>query len=243
MIREIGRVKAIYRYPVKSMAGQQLTSANLGWHGFTGDRRFAFLRLGSQNGFPWLTASKLPQLIQYTPLYRDKTGSADLPSHVQTPAGQQLELRSKALQQEVSQAYGSPVELIQLDQGIFDEACVSIISQATLSAIEQETGMSLNVARFRPNILIETLAGRAFEEDEWVGKMMWLGEGAAAPALNIYLRDSRCMMINLDPVTGAMAAGVLKAVVRMNENQAGVYATVMRTGLVSVGDKLFAQEL
>jgi uncharacterized protein len=91
--------------------------------------------------------------------------------------------------------------------------------------------------------LIETLAGRAFEEDEWVGKMMGLGEGAAAPALNIYLRDSRCMMINLDPATGAMAAAVLKAVVRMNQNHAGVYATVLRTGLVSVGDKLFVQEL
>jgi uncharacterized protein YcbX len=103
--------------------------------------------------------------------------------------------------------------------------------------------MSLNVTRFRPNILIETVANRPFEEDEWVGQMMWLGEGAAAAAVNIYLRDSRCMMINLDPTTGVVAASVLKAVVRMNENNAGVYATVIRTGLVSVGDKLFVQEL
>jgi uncharacterized protein YcbX len=243
MVREIGRVKAIYRYPVKSMAGQQLNSASLGWHGFNGDRRFAFIRLGSQSGFPWLTASKFPQLIQYIPVCRDKTGSADLPTHIQTPKGQELELRGEALQQEISKAYGSPVELIQLDQGIFDEASVSIISQATLTAIEQETGMSLNVARFRPNILIETLTGRSFEEDEWIGKIMWIGQGGAAAAVNIYLRDSRCMMINLDPATGAVAASVLKAVVRMNENNAGVYATVMRTGLVSVGDKLFVQEI
>ena len=60
---EIGRVEAIFRYPVKSMAGERLEVANLGWHGLDGDRRLAFRRIDDRSGMPWLTASKLPDLL------------------------------------------------------------------------------------------------------------------------------------------------------------------------------------
>jgi uncharacterized protein YcbX len=60
---EIGHVEAIFRYPVKSMSGEQLEAAELGWHGLVGDRRLAFRRMDDRSGFPWLTASKLPDLL------------------------------------------------------------------------------------------------------------------------------------------------------------------------------------
>ena len=39
--QEIGVIRSLYRYPVKSMAGVSLLTATLGWHGFAGDRHFA----------------------------------------------------------------------------------------------------------------------------------------------------------------------------------------------------------
>jgi len=57
MPTEIGQVEAIFRYPVKSMRGEQLEVANLGWHGLEGDRRLAFRRMADRSGMPWLTAS------------------------------------------------------------------------------------------------------------------------------------------------------------------------------------------
>src|SRR6185312_2990048 len=65
---ELGRISAIFRYPVKSMAGELLDVARLSWHGIEGDRRLAFRRLTDKSGFPWLTASKLPQVLLYKPL-------------------------------------------------------------------------------------------------------------------------------------------------------------------------------
>ena len=56
----VGQVEAIFRYPVKSMAGERLEAATLGWHGVDGDRRLALRRIDDRSGFPWLTASKLP---------------------------------------------------------------------------------------------------------------------------------------------------------------------------------------
>jgi len=65
----LGTVRAIYRYPVKSMAGETQAAADLGWHGLDGDRRFAFRLLGNASGFPWLQASKLPGLLRYRPFF------------------------------------------------------------------------------------------------------------------------------------------------------------------------------
>src|SRR5258705_13576210 len=75
---ELGRISAIFRYPVKSMSGELLDVARLSWHGIEGDRRLAFRRLTDKSGFPWLTASKLPQLLLYKPFGLDKTFSLNL---------------------------------------------------------------------------------------------------------------------------------------------------------------------
>jgi len=84
------------------MAGELLEAARLGWHGLEGDRRFAFRRLGDRSGFPWLTASKLPELILYKPFGLDTNTAEQLPTHVRTPDGKQFELQSSELREEIS---------------------------------------------------------------------------------------------------------------------------------------------
>lgn len=224
------------------MAGESLSSAKLGWHGIEGDRRFALLRVGNESGFPWLTAGRLPQLLQYRPVNRSVNGTEDLPTHVITPNGRDLELRSEELRHELSSAFGSPVEVMRLNQGIFDEAKVSVISRATIEAIGKECELDLEVQRFRPNLLIETLDGIPFAEDAWVGKTIRFQAGADAAGINISMRDLRCAMINFDPATGASNPQVLKSVVKLNGTDAGVYASVVGVGVLSVGDHLFLQE-
>jgi uncharacterized protein YcbX len=64
MLIEIGQVEAIFQYPVKSMAGERLDAATLRWHGLECDRRLALRRMDDRSYFPWLTASKLPDLLR-----------------------------------------------------------------------------------------------------------------------------------------------------------------------------------
>jgi uncharacterized protein YcbX len=239
----IATVRAIYQYPVKSMAGRPLPTAQVGWHGLEGDRRLAFRRIGARNGFPWLNAGRLSQLPRYTPSKSDSDEPNSIPTHIITPDGRELELNGDALRLELSEAFGSAVELMQLEQGIFDEAKVSVISASTLAAIEAETGLPMTPERFRPNLLVETVNGKAFEEDDWVGKILRFGDPAKGVALNVYMRDVRCSTINLHPETILADPRVLKAVGRMNEACAGVYTGVANTGFISVGDKLFLQEI
>src|SRR5687767_15232852 len=109
---ELGRISGIFRYPVKSMAGESLDDARLGWHGIEGDRRFAFRRLNDKSDFPWLTASKLPELILYKPFGLDSSNAELKPTHVRAPGGEEYELQSSELREDISRRYGSDVELM-----------------------------------------------------------------------------------------------------------------------------------
>src|SRR5713226_3082386 len=201
---ELGRISAIFRYPVKSMAGELLDVARLSWHGIEGDRRLAFRRLTDKSGVPWLTASKLPQLLLYKPVRLDSNANSKngelLPTHVCTPDGKEYELRSDELREEISSRYGSDVELMNLKHGIFDESPIPVISLGTVHSVERESGRGVDLRRFRPNIVIETVGAEPFEEDKWVGRTLMFGEenSGAAPmaAIGVTMRDERCVMVN-----------------------------------------------
>jgi uncharacterized protein YcbX len=234
MLMEIGHVEAIFRYPVKSMAGERLEIAKLGWHGLDGDRRLAFRRHDDRSGFPWLTASKLPDLLLFAP-QRDEHGAGDLPTHIRTPDGEDMPVFGENLATEVGRRYGAPVQMMQLNHGIFDEASISVIAFETVREIGRRAGLSPDVRRFRPNVVVRLLRSVPFQEDEWLGGVLSFGEGDDAPTIAVTMRDVRCSMVNLDPDSACSEPEVLKAVVRANQNNAGVYGTVTRIGRLSVG--------
>jgi uncharacterized protein len=231
----LGRLRAIYRYPVKSMAGESLDVATLGWHGIEGDRRFALRRITDKSNFPWLTASKLPELILYKPFGLDSNNAEVRPTHVRTPDGNEYELQSNELREEISSRYGSDIELMNLKAGVFDEASISIITSTTVQSIERESGRKIDLRRFRPNVVIESDSAEPFEEDRWVDRTLLFGEGDNCAAVKIYMRDERCRMVNLDPDTAEQDVQVMRTVARLNRNYAGGYGTVVRAGELRVG--------
>ena len=235
MMIHLGHVHELVRYPVKSMAGVATQSAFLGWHGLQGDRRFAFRRLNDHSGFPWVSASRLPELLLYQPIGLDENAGEPVPTHVRTPQGVSLALGSAELQNSVAEEFGSPVELMKLKHGIFDEASVSVINLATISAIGREVGESLDTRRFRANIVIKTDSTEAFSEDSWIGGRLVFGSNETGAVVSLTMRDPRCVMINLDPDTAQQDPRIMKAALRLNENNAGAYGTVARTGQISIG--------
>jgi uncharacterized protein len=236
---EIGRVEALFRYPVKSMRGEKLETAELGWNGIRGDRRLALRRVGDHSGFPWLTASKLPELLLFDPQRRDNVGQGEVPTHVRTPEGYEMPVFADELAADIGRRYGAPVEMMQLDRGIFDDATVSVIASDTVEEISRLAGQSSDVRRFRPNVVVRLLQSAPFHEDRWLGGLLTFGEGHDAPAVNVTSHDVRCSMINLDPDSARPAPEMLKTVVRRNGNNAGVYGSVTRTGRLEVGQTIF----
>lgn len=141
----IGQIEALFRYPVKSMRGEPLEAATLGWHGVDGDRRLALRRLDERGGLPWLTASKLPELIHFTPQRRDDAAGEALPTHVMTPEGQPMPIFGDALAAEIGRRYGAVVQMMQLKHGIFGDATISVITSDTIAEVGRLSGTRADV--------------------------------------------------------------------------------------------------
>ena len=239
MLIEIGEVDAIFRYPVKSMAGERLEVTNVGWYGLDGDRRLAFRRMNDRSGMPWLTASKLPDLLLFAPQRREDSADADIPTQIRTPDGKEMPVFGEDLAAEVGRRHGGPVHMMQLRHGIFDETCISVIATDTIDEIGRLAGRSLDLRRFRPNVVVRLLHSVPFQEDDWLGGVLSFGEGENAPSIAVTMRDERCSMVNLDPDSASPAPEVMKALVRANQNNTGIYGAVTRIGGLAVGQTIF----
>jgi uncharacterized protein len=224
----VGRVVALWRYPVKSMAGESLDGVEVSWHGLAGDRRWAFIQDGQvRSGFPWLTMRELPELAHYRPHFAEPGRPDASKTIVRTPSGAELDVADPALAAEL----GPGVRVIKQDRGIFDTLPVSLLTTQTVAGLGRLVGTDLAPARFRPNILVEAASGE-FPEDAWVGQVLRIGE----LRMRVDMRDQRCVMVTIDPVSLRRNRDVLRAVARERDNRLGVHGTTVQPGLIAVGD-------
>lgn len=229
---EVGKVKEIWRYPVKSMTGEQLQEAEVYWYGINGDRRASFVRDDNKSGFPWLTAREIPSINQYRPRYTDLKNVGNSPIVVDTPAGQTLPLDSPELNNELAQLYGTDVSLIRIKRGVYDGLTTSLMSVASAHALAEAADIPLDVRRWRQNIIVETFDDRPFAEEDWVGQTVSIGD----VNIRFNVRIPRCVMVNVDPETAVKNADVLKMVANTRSNCVGIAGEPASIGVIRVGD-------
>ena len=231
--RYVGRVVGLWRYPVKSMAGEALGEIDVGWHGFAGDRRWAFVRNSAvQSGFPWLTIRERPDMSHYRPSFVDPARPDKSPTIVRTPAGATFDVADPALAAELC-AEGARV--IRHDRGVFDTFPLSVITTQTIAKLGEMIGAQLAVERFRPNILVDADSGAPFCEDDWVGCTLRIGGMRA----RIDKRDGRCVVITIDPVTSQRSPTILRTVASERQGCLGVYGSIVEPGRVAMDDGVF----
>lgn len=239
---EVGRVTALFRYPVKSMAGEALDELEIDGGGPAGDRRYAFARDDGPSDFPYLTGRQIPDLLGYIPYFslpEDPRASA---VRVRTPDGDDFAIEGEELRARLERAYGRRVRLLPSDGAPYpDAAPVSLISTVTVAALGTlaGTGTALDPRRFRPNILFTPSQPGESPEDAWIGRTVQLGTGESAPRIRIREKDVRCKMVNIEPDSRDTRLDLLAAMVRARRQTAGVYASVERAGTVAVGAQIF----
>lgn len=229
-VAPVGRVVGLWRYPVKSMAAEALQDIQVSWHGFAGDRRWAFIRPGvEQSGFPWLTIRNREDMNHYRPFFTDPNQPDQSPTMVQSPSGARFEVTDPALGAEL---FPGGARVIRQSRGVFDTFPLSLITTQTIARLGELTGGQLDVLRFRPNILVESSADQPFLEDEWVGGELCIG----GMRMRVDKRDGRCAVITIDPVTSERNPAILRTVVEERQGCLGVYGTVVQPGAISMDD-------
>jgi uncharacterized protein YcbX len=254
----IGKVDSLWRYPVKSMRGEELDEAFVGFPGIYGDRIFALRSAAAPKGFPFLTGRQQPRMLQYRPRFRDAEKAAKPPNlaeaqamgpgltalHadpvelavvVETPSGEILAIDDARLIRMLGEGIGSEhtLSLLQSACAMTDCRPVSLFSIQTAQQLGRELGVAVDNRRFRANIYLDLNTAAGFGEDAFVGRSLRIGSKAV---ISILERDPRCMMIMLDPDTGESTPEFLRKVVQAHNGMAGVYGAVLVEGTVHKGD-------
>ena len=254
----IGKVESLWRYPVKSMRGEELQEAFAGYPGVYGDRVFAFKSSASPTGFPYFTAREQRRLLKYRPRFRnpdkaarpvnlaeaESKGAGPLPADIselmvdiETPEGKTLAIDDPVLMDMLRANVDAKHELtlMQSHRAMTDCRPMSIFSLQSARQLSEETGMSVDKRRFRANVYVELASDQGFGENELVGRSLKIGPKVL---VNVLERDARCVLITLDPDTGEQSPAILKKVAQAHEGTAGVYGVVIVEGMLHKGDSV-----
>jgi len=259
-MRTVGKVDSLWRYPVKSMRGEQLQEAFAGFPGIYGDRFYAFRSSAAPKGFPWFTAREQPAMLSYRPQYRhpDRTimphnlaeaediGSGLTPVYgdvedfivdVESPTGERLPIDDPRLIAVLREGIHEKHELTLLrsDRAMTDCRPISIISLQTVRQLSEEVGITVDKRQFRANIYLDIESGNGFEEDKFVSRTLRVGMRTEIAVLK---RDSRCKISTLDSETTRPNPELMKKLAQDHEGQAGIYGAVLVEGLIRAGDEI-----
>jgi hypothetical protein len=254
----IGNVDSLWRYPVKSMRGEELEEAFASYSGIYGDRVFAFRSSANHKGFPYFTAREQRRLLQYRPRFRypDKAARpinlteaesrdanplladlAELVVDVETPSGETIAIDDSVLiemlRADVDQKH--QITLMQSHRAMTDCRPVSMFSLQSAQQLSDETGTPVDKRRFRANVYVNLASAKGFAENELVGRSVRIGSKVVVTILE---RDPRCVIITLDPDSGEQAPVIMKKLAQVHDGMAGVYGAVLQEGLLHKGDPI-----
>lgn len=226
------RITHLWRYPVKSLAGEALKEADLGSGGIPFDRAYRLVD-ETRDGKP-LTARQQPRMLAFKAFASGGSVHAIAPDGAVLRAGEPLEAALRA-------TFAQPMHIEAAQTGaypFFDDSDLLVINAASVRALAEEMGVPVNIVRFRPSIVLDGDDATPFCEDGWVGQTF----GAGAAAIEITQRNIRCVFTNIDPETYAVDPSYLKHIAARHEQCFGVYARVARPGRIAVGNEWRAIE-
>lgn len=224
---QVGTVRAITRYPVKSMAGEDLDQVELNRRGVVGDRVLA-LRTADGGLGSGKTSRRFRQLPGLR-VVQARTGD-DGVVRLHLPDGRVL--AALGADEALSELVGQPVTVVT--EGAvshFDEDGLHLVTTASLRAVTDGSGMSVDARRTRANFLLE-VSGTGFVEDGWQGRELMVG----AVVVRVGAPMPRCVMVNQAGADLPEAPGLLRALGQVHGADLGVVAAVAGPGTVAVGD-------
>ncbi len=243
----IGRLERICRFPVKSMAGEELNSVFVHETGINGDRVFALYHHGSKReGLPYWTGREKAQMILLKPkIVNESDPTKPYPEGykprvvVTLPNGSTYDIDESAFLVHIRELSFPKDVSLTVDYrraGMQDGKPISLMGLQTVELLSQQVGVvSLDPLRFRENFYVDWINKTPFFEDDLVGRCLQIGQEVL---IHVVKRNERCPMICLDPTTSSYYKRVLGVVAKQHEMKVGVYAMVRRTGVVRKGDEI-----
>jgi uncharacterized protein YcbX len=218
-------VAELWRYPVKSMAGERLDSCAVTATGLEGDRRWALVDGTPNRAGKLLTIREEERLMTYRA--RLDGGAVEVVS-----ADGETHRLDQGMITRIAGEASRPLTLRELDGANFDDSPILVVNLASVSAFGLRAGMPIDHRRFRANLYVDGLEPDA--EVGWLGRRLRVGE----VELEAVKRCERCVVITRDPDTTLTTPALLRVLTETYDTYMGVYCHVTRPGRVAAGDQL-----
>jgi uncharacterized protein YcbX len=205
---QLGTLAAIWRYPIKSLAGESLVEGTLLVDGIEGDRERAFI---VRDGHARVGKT-------YRGKENDRFHTLSEPEHALESAAE----RGVKLELERDE-----------DERYFDDAPVSIIIDRWLDGVSDAVGYPVEYQRFRPNLFVRSQSPVP-DEEALSGLQLQLGDVMLRARYPI----ERCVVTTYELKGGAADPNVLRYLASERSTWMGIYCDVLRAGIVRVGDLL-----
>jgi uncharacterized protein YcbX len=242
-VERVGTLALLRRYPVKGMAGETVAAARVTLAGIVGDRVYAFVDQLDRSSYPWMSARQAREWLLLRPRFLDPPSVEEVApaaeryaTEVVTPEGEKFMLGDGRFTQFLERRYGRSLRLDFSERAITDAAPVSLFGLATVRGLAEETGLALDPRRFRANFYVRWERDEPFYEVQFVGRALRIGENVT---VQVVKKDGRCLIITLDSETAERSPIVLEKVARDHGGCAGVYAAVLREGIVRADDPVY----
>jgi len=239
----VGRVAELWRYPVQSMRGEAMREVTLWANGMPGDRAWGVLN-PAEGKLAAAATGKKPwrDLIRWQArfLREPEKSQPSAPVEIRLPdeeaaAGAFIDSSMPDRDARIAASLGAPARLVARHIGnqAYGYASLHLLTSASLAALHQYYPSGrFEPARFRPNIVIDSGDRVGFVEQGWIGARLLLGEAE----LEVADHCLRCVLTTLPQGELPLDPGILKATSEANERRAGVYAAVVKTGRIRIGD-------
>ena len=233
----IGKVTKIIRHPVKSFTGESIESSKVMTYGLYGDRSHAFLQ---KENSKHLTITQYPHMVTYKARFVGEENDDTYPKvEVTANDGQIYDWNDASLLNRISQESNRKVEKVTYQPTFvpfpaIEEDNLLLISSRSLKELENTYGDLIDGRRFRGNIVYK-IEKTDLTEDELIGQEICIGNEVV---IRINKFCERCMIITVDPATGTRQPKLLKQIVKERNNYFGLYASVLQTGAIKVGDSI-----
>ncbi len=238
---EIGTIAEIWRYPVQSMRGEALDTADIAASGVVGDRRYGVV--DPEAGMVVSSAQgrrKWRDIVTLAARFLDAPAkdSAAPPVEILLPDGSTLRNDQRDIDERLAAALGAPVHLAdKAAEGKRSEYGHSPLHLLTTASLRQfadhHPDGRFAPARFRPNIVIDTGGATGFLEQGWIEQRFAIGDSVE---IAITEHCKRCVMTTLPQGDLPLDPAILYTATAHNNTRAGVYASVVRPGAIKIGD-------
>lgn len=231
---EIGRVAELWRYPVKSMLGEQLEEADFAERGLAGDRAYAVKdvesgRIQNVKRAGWTGLFGFRANLTGEP-YGDPSRL-----RITLPNGEIITGEAGGRDEKLSGVFGREATLVS-GGAFFDLGAVHLLTTASLEKLgELYPEGNFDPRRFRPNLVLELGSGEVgFVEDGWLGRTLRLGDEVVLEVTELV---TRCVMTTLPQAGLAKDPRIMNTAYRHNGDNVGVYARVLAGGRVGRDDR------